>query len=636
MKKRLIPLLLVISLLLGMVPALAAETTKLTGEFGESLAWELDPVEGLLTVTGSGAIPDFSFSDAAPWYTYRSRIFRAVLDEKITAIGAYAFNECSRLTEVDASKCTLSAIGESAMSNCVQLETVSFQPDKSLTVGAEAFYGCTALKAIDLGADEGAVGAGAFTYCTALTEATLPKKMARLEAETFSNCQSLETVVLPEDLEFVGKSCFRACAALKAVAFPATVKTIDRYAFNGCNGLTLTFASEPPAFAPAKDASASFSPDVRLRFPYQTEGWVWPLYKGYETDIVYPGIDNVFQDLDAKAWYYPYVQHVYYAGLMNGVGDTAFSPSNPMTRGQLVTVLHRIAGKPEVETENPFQDVAENAYYYDAVRWAQSVGIVLGLTADTFGPDNRVTRQQMCTILYRYAAMLKVSLSQRDPLTRFVDADQLANYAKDPVSWCVGMGFINGKPGDLLDPTGNATRAEIAKVLTLFDRFLTGEKLEDQDNWEQTVVIPDTLPDIDREDPLYIYAREIFDGINAKRAESGLTPFVWSDRVFLAAQVRAKELLEQDEQGLSHTRPDGTSYSTVFDEFEIESATRNEIVAKGYNTAKALVDKWADTPSTSPVISAVVYSQAAVGVAQLPAEEEGGEGRYFYALLVIG
>ena len=205
------------------------------------------------------------------------------------------------------------------------------------------------------------------------------------------------------------------------------------------------------------------------------------------------------------------------------------------------------------------------------------------------------------------------------------------------MSWCVAMGFINGvKSGDktVLDPQGNATRAQIAKVLTQFDRYLTGEELAAQDNWEQSIIIPETLPDIDREDPLYVYAREIFDVINAKRAASGLNAYVWNDRVFLAAQARAKELASQNVLG--HNRPDGSYYDTVFAEYEIESTTRNEIVAMGFTSAESLVDTWADKPATSSVISAVVYSQAAVGVAQLPPTEEGGEGRYFYALLVIG
>ena len=137
-----------------------------------------------------------------------------------------------------------------------------------------------------------------------------------------------------------------------------------------------------------------------------------------------------------------------------------------------------------------------------------------------------------------------------------------------------------------------------------------------------------------REDPAYIYARQIFDTINAKRSAGGLKAFVWNDRVYLAAQARAKEI--SGENCFTHTRPDGTNYSTVLTEYKVESTIRNEIIAHGYTTAQPLVDTWASTSSTSPVILALVYSQAAVGVFQAESAKEGEEGKYYYALLVIG
>ena len=90
------------------------------------------------------------------------------------------------------------------------------------------------------------------------------------------------------------------------------------------------------------------------------------------------------------------------------------------------------------------------------------------------------------------------------------------------------------------------------------------------------------------------------------------------------------------ENCFSHTRPDGSKYSTVLTEVELNTSVRNEIIAHGYSTSQALVDKWASSNATSPVINALVYSQAAVGVYKLPPEEEGEEGHYYYALLVIG
>ncbi len=636
MKKRLICAVLILTMLLALLPAqaLADDPQKITGKAGKNISWTFEPVDGVLTISGEGAIPDWSYSAASPWYLYRNRIFSVTIGNKITSIGAYAFNECSKLTEINASKATISAIGDGAMNNCVLLETVSFLPGKTLTVGADAFYGCAALKKLDLGAESGSVGSGAFSGCKAMTEISLPKTMARLEQDTFYNCKALAKLNVPKGLEFIGKGCFRGCAALPNLSFPDTLKTVERYAFSGCKMSALTFAGGKPDFAPAKDASASFPAETALRFRSGAKDWTWPVCEGYETKIAYDSLDNVFTDLKKGAWYISSVQHVYYTGLMNGMSKDTFAPNGFVSRGQLVTVLYRLAGKPDVTAEVRFEDVKKKAYYYDAVRWAQSKGIVNGITKTSFAPEDQISRQQLCTILYRYAATLKLKLTQRDPLTNFTDANKIAAYAKDAMSWCVAVGLVNGKSATILDPTGNATRAEIAKILTSFDAFLNREKLTAAENWEDDILIPDVVPDINREDPAYIYARQIFDTINAKRSAGGLKAFVWNDRVYLAAQARAKEI--SGENCFTHTRPDGTNYSTVLTEYKVESTIRNEIIAHGYTTAQPLVDTWASTSSTSPVILALVYSQAAVGVFQAESAKEGEEGKYYYALLVIG
>lgn len=634
MKKRLICMLTVLALLLALVPSVAAaEKPDFSGDCGASIRWELDPAEGVLTFTGSGPMPDYSYGSAAPWNGLRNRIFTAVLSEGITSIGAYAFNECYRLTAIDASACTLSAIGEGAMNNCPILETVSFTPAAELSVGADAFFGCEALTAIDLGAEKGTVGSGALSGCTALESVALPAQLARLEDNTLSGCAALTELELPENLTYIGKNCFRGCVALAALTIPATVSEVERYAFQGCGSLTLTFLGDAPEFAPADDISSSFLPAATLHVPFGADGWEWPICGGYSVEYVYPSLDGVFHDLEKNAWYIPSVQHVYYMGLMNGMREGEFAPRSAMTRGQLVTVLFRMAGEPEVESANPFTDVKDSAYYYDAVCWAHSSEIVSGLTADTFGPESKVSRQQMCTILYRYAGSLGLDLSVRDTLQDFKDTDKLDTYARDPMGWCVAMGLINGKPGSLLDPRGSATRAEIAKVLTTFAAYQATEEYKARNAWEKEYDV-DPGPDIDREDPLYLYAREIFDDINKSRTAGGLKELAWNDYLFQAAQTRAEELA--GENGFGHTRPDGSSYSTVFTQFGITCNIRNEIIAHGYTTAQSLVDVWSSAGSTSPVINAVVYNTAAVGVYQAPPAEDGEEGKYYYALLVFG
>ena len=636
MKQRIISILCVLAMLLSVLPAaaFAAEIPELSGTCGEAITWELDPEAGLLTIDGEGPMPDYSYSTGAPWYAYRSRIFNVVLTGTIDAIGAYAFRECGALVSVDASACTIGAIGEGAFEGCVLLENISFTPGESLLVGDYAFADCAALKSLKLDAAEGEIGQNAFYGCCTLEEIALPKKMAALADGTFAGCSSLKGLTLPENLESIGRRCFRDCTALTKLSFPETLTTIERDAFEGCSPLTLRFAGSAPAFAPAADSTASFPAETTLQVPYEAEGWVWPICKGYDVQWIFPDLGDVFSDVAENAWYLSSVQYVYYTGRMNGIGDGLFAPNNPMTRAELVTVLYRIAGSPAVETENPFEDVPEGAYYYNAVRWAQANSIVTGTSATKFNPLDRISREQIATILYRYAASLELDLSQRDPLTDFTDAENVSNFAKDPISWCVAIGLINGKPGGLLDPSGTATRAEVAKILTGFETHLAAQKILAQDDWMENFEEPVPGPEIDREDPLYLYAKEVLDTINLKRVDMGLTELVWNDNIYLAAQVRAEELTQ--ENGFSHTRPDGTNYATVFEEFGIETSTRNEIIARGYTSAQSLVDAWASTGSSSPVISALVYSNAAVGVYQLPPAENEEEGRYYYVLLVTG
>lgn len=635
MKKRLICMLTVLVLLVSLFPAAnAAEKPTFSGDCSAAVKWTLDPEEGVLTISGTGPIPDYSYDGSAPWYAYRSRIFKAILSEGITAIGSYAFHECYLLTSVEAADSTLSSIGTGAMNNCAALETFTFKAADAITVGDDAFFGCEKLAELDLGAKSAIIGAGAFEGCTALTRVDMPTSLGRLEEKTFSGCEALTEISLPADLSYIGKDCFRGCVNLGSVVFPAGLKEIGRYAYQGCGNASFTFTGDAPAFAPANDISSTFLPAAVLHIPYGAKGWSWPICKGYGTAYVFPSLDDVFTDLAKNAWYIPSVQHVYYTGLMNGMSADKFAPGNPMTRGQLVTVLYRIAGEPEVADANPFTDVKENAYYSKAVRWAQQNGIVTGVTETTFVPDRQVSREQMCTILYRYAAFLKLDLSKRDTLQDFSDNGKLSSYARDPMGWCVAMGFINGKPGGLLDPKGTATRAEIAKVLTAFDSYLAAERIAAEDDWEDEFKPEDPGPDIDREDPLYLYARIIFDDINKVRTDKGLNELQWNDYIYEAASTRAQEI--SGENSFGHTRPDGSSYSTVFTQYNITCTTRNEIIAHGYTTSKDLVDVWASASSTSPVISAVVYNSAAVGVYQVPPAQEGEAGKYYYTLLVIG
>ena len=179
-----------------------------------------------------------------------------------------------------------------------------------------------------------------------------------------------------------------------------------------------------------------------------------------------------FTDVEENGWYHTGVDFMVRNGFMNGVADDAFDVDGNLTRAQLVTILYRIAGEPESTATNPFADVADGQWYTNAVIWAAENGIVKGVNTTTFAPNDQITREQIATILFRYAKAEKVE----GKLAGFPDAGKVSDYAADAMAWAVEQGLINGiSESDgktYLAPQETATRAQIAVILM---RYLTAE-----------------------------------------------------------------------------------------------------------------------------------------------------------------
>ncbi len=182
-----------------------------------------------------------------------------------------------------------------------------------------------------------------------------------------------------------------------------------------------------------------------------------------ETEVQLP-----FTDVGADAWYYSAVNYAYANKLFNGTSATTFSPDTQMTRAMLVTVLYSMEGNPAVSGSLSFQDVASNAWYRNAVLWATQKGIVSGYSTSEFGSDDIVTREQMALILYGYAKNKGYDVSAQGSVSGFSDVKSISNWALDSVEWAVGESLLSGKTGGKLDPTGGATRAEVAQILMRF------------------------------------------------------------------------------------------------------------------------------------------------------------------------
>ncbi|MCH5209568.1 MAG: S-layer homology domain-containing protein [Oscillospiraceae bacterium] len=173
-----------------------------------------------------------------------------------------------------------------------------------------------------------------------------------------------------------------------------------------------------------------------------------------------------FKDVPQSAWYYNSIKYAYDNGLMVGITDDTFEPETNVTRGMIVTVLHRKDGTPSASKPYTFTDVSKDSYYSDAIAWASENGIVAGYSDTEFGPDDSITREQMTAIMWRYAKYkgIDVSVGENTNILSYTDAEEVSEYAVNAMQWACGAGIINGMDGALV-PKGNATRAQTAAIL---------------------------------------------------------------------------------------------------------------------------------------------------------------------------
>ena len=174
-----------------------------------------------------------------------------------------------------------------------------------------------------------------------------------------------------------------------------------------------------------------------------------------------------FSDVNDDDWFFDVVRYVYEQGLMTGTSDREFSPNLTTTRGMIVSILNRLEDGPTAEAAG-FTDVADGDWYAEAVNWAAREGIVAGYEDNTFRPNDPITREQLAAMLMNYAAWKGEDVSARADLSGYNDAASVSSWAAETVQWAVADGLISGMPGNLLEPQGSATRAQVAAILQRF------------------------------------------------------------------------------------------------------------------------------------------------------------------------
>lgn len=181
-----------------------------------------------------------------------------------------------------------------------------------------------------------------------------------------------------------------------------------------------------------------------------------------------------FSDVGPGDWFFTPVTQAAEEGWMDGTAPGVFSPQAATSRGMMAVLLHRLEGAPAAFGASPFSDVAEGAYFRQAVVWAQRERLLQGYSDGRFRPDRAISRQELAALLFRYAAYRGHSTGRRADLGAYRDAGQISDYARPALEWAVAEGLLTGRGGNTLSPGGTATRAETAAVLVRLQQLLSG------------------------------------------------------------------------------------------------------------------------------------------------------------------
>ena len=226
MRKKLFTLLLAVAASVG---TMFAES----GTCGENLTWDL--TNGVLTISGTGAMNDYSYG-GAPWYDNCENISQVVINDGVTSIGDYAFFKCTGLTSVEIPN-SVTSIGDYAFSNCSGLTSVTI-PNSVTSIGEWAFSHCTGLTSVTIGNSVTSIGDRAFSSCFGLTSVTIGNSVTSIGSSAFSGCTALTSITIPNSVTSIGDGAFSGCTALTSITIPNSVTSIGGSAFAECSGLT--------------------------------------------------------------------------------------------------------------------------------------------------------------------------------------------------------------------------------------------------------------------------------------------------------------------------------------------------------------------------------------------------------------
>lgn len=428
-----------------------------------------------------------------------------VLPDSVTKIGSNLFNGCTALTDVTLST-NLQAIPANTFYGCASLQKL-VAPYAVTKIGKNAFANCTSLTSLTLLRNVTEAASDALSYPEQVTvygvKGTYAETYAASVGASFAAIDRPATAVfLPKSVTVKVWSSVRLLPSLDPVdctdelVWSSSDASVAAVSADG----TVTGRKDGSAVITVTAGSVSARCEVAVGTPAHVHSYTAVVtaptcavqgyttytcscgeyyYDDYVPALGHSYVDGVctrcgasrpetrFVDVKLGSWYYNSIVYAVSNGLMNGVGDSKFEPEEGMTRAMLVTVLWRYEGSPK-QRPSTFSDVRRGQWYSEAVSWAAKNGIVTGVGDNKFEPDTQITREQIATILYRYAQKKRADTSARGSLSAFPDNGKVNGWAKTALQWCVGEGLIGGTNENgkvYLDPQGTATRAQVATIL---------------------------------------------------------------------------------------------------------------------------------------------------------------------------
>lgn len=480
----------------------------------------------IISVTIPGSVKTVG-SDA---FRSCSNLTSAAALEGVEAIGERAFQGCINLTSADLPS-TIKSLGAGAFYDCETLAFVTFAPGNKNTVeiGDELFARCWTLFPTTLPERINKISKGMFQNCYVMfTGIEIPQGVKTIGDSAFASCSAMSVIIIPDSVTDIETAAFQQ-TGLTDIYYKGTQaqwKEIWKSNSSGLpRGVNIHYnyidgddpapagtptATPVPTSAPTDTPAPSAAPGptsaptaVPAPAPTNTpdiggtattvtlpdgsrattiksaNGGIKIIAENAQgittANISIPGVPGPaksFSDVHNDDWYKKDVDTMTSLGLFSGTSAVNFSPNAAMTRGMFAAVLYQLSGKVDYGVgSGVFGDVAPGTWYTDAVEWAQAASVAAGTGSNNFDPNGGVTREQLVTMLCRYAELIGRDIGNRKDISSFPDSGKVSSYARDAMSWAVAEGFVQGR-GKYLAPQGNATRAEAAAILSQFASYL--------------------------------------------------------------------------------------------------------------------------------------------------------------------